>query len=435
MCKCDCVNNHVSKNANMKGKASRQKTTKKTNRGKKGSLGRTLATGALGALGSAFGAPGAAIGSQVGNFLSDILGMGDYEVKSNSLSTVGSIMPATSGVPTFHSEKRSVRVKHREYLGDVNSSVAFALQAYSINPGLSQTFPWLSSLAENFQAYRFHGLVFEFWSTSSNALNNVNTALGTVVMATQYNAARANFTSKAEMEQYEFATSCKPSMSMIHPVECASLEAPLSELYIRTGALPAGEVLQFYDYGKFQLATVGMQNANNIGELWVSYDVELYKPRISPGLWAGSYQRVSNAAYDNNNTLGSIQTNPIGDIGITIVATGAGFDSILFPPSISTGAFQVTVIWRGTATALTIANPATTNVTFVPRLAQGGLAQIASPSGGTNNSAVAVYTGLFAIAGYSATGSKLQFTGLTLPTAGATVDIIVVGIPTTESFV
>lgn len=383
------------------------------------------------ALGGLFGAPGSAIGNQAGNFLSDILGMGDYEVKSNSLSTSGAIMPTTSGVPTFHSAKRSVRVHHREFLTDITSSTAFALTSYIINPGLQSTFPWLSSIAENFAAYKFHGLVFEFWSTSSNALNNINTALGTVIMATQYNAARSNFLSKAEMEQYEFTTSCKPSMSMIHPVECATGESPLEELYVRTGALPAGEVQQFYDFGKFQLATVGMQNANTIGELWVSYDVELFKPRISPGLYSGAYARLNNGPYDANNTLGAIQTNPIGDIGITISATGAGFDTINIPSTFTTGAFHITVIWIGANTATTNPTIALSNLTAVNRFAISTSGSIYS--GGTTTTLA--FNGTYSINGYSATGSTIRFSAGTLPGTPSSVSVLITGIPISENFV
>lgn len=359
------------------------------------------------------------------------MGMGDYEVKSNSLATTGAVITENTGVPQFHSAKRSVRVRHREYLTDVNSSIAFTNTAYVINPGLNTTFPWLSALADNFQTYKFHGLVFEFWSTSSNALNNVNTALGTVIMATQYNAARANFVSKSEMEQYEFATSCKPSMSMIHPVECAPGESPLEELYIRTGAIPAGEVAQFYDFGKFQLATVGMQNANNIGELWVSYDVELFKPRISPGLYAGTYARINNGPYDANNILGAIQTNPIGDLGVTISATGAGFDTINIPSAFSTGAFEITVIWVGTSAATVAPTITLNNLTGVNRFNLSSAALLSS----FGTTTTASFNATYSINGYSANGSTIRFSAGTYPSAPVSVSIIIAGIPVSESFI
>ena len=73
---------------------------------------------------------------------------------------------------------------------------------------------------------------------SADALNSVNTALGQVIMATDYNAANPPFAQKSEMENYEYGQSAKPSESAIHPIECARLQTTISELYTRAGAVP-----------------------------------------------------------------------------------------------------------------------------------------------------------------------------------------------------
>ena len=59
----------------------------------------------------------------------------------------------------------------------------------------------------------------------------------------------------------------------------------LSELYIRPGAVPAGQDVKTYDFGDFQIASQGIPlgsagAAVNLGELWVSYQIALIKPRI-----------------------------------------------------------------------------------------------------------------------------------------------------------
>jgi len=434
----NCTKKTKSQTKNAGRKTRQQQKQPKGEKKTKGSLGRTLLTSGLGALGGLVGAgPGSAVGSTVGNFLSDILGAGDYEVKENSIMTSPTAF-SSGGVPTFHSNKRSVRVRHREYLGDVTGSTAFSLVSYNLNPGLEATFPWLSSLAENFQEYRFHGLIFEFWSTSADALNSINTALGTVIMGTQYNAARSNFTSKAEMEMYEFTCSSKPSMSMIHPIECAQGEAVLDELYIRTGALPATEVIQFYDHGKFQIATVGMQAAANIGELWVSYDVELFKPRIAPGgAWPGQFTRVANGPYTNASVLGTLMVAPIGNLGVDVISTTSGFDTIRFPSSLTGGCYYVNVILKGNASVLVNwINPTLTNLALVNRFDLNGAGQMVSPSGGTNSSATVSYSAVVRISGYSPTGSIMVFSSaMTLPTTQVSVSIYVICVPDSETFV
>lgn len=61
----------------------------------------------------------------------------------------------------------SVVISNEEYLGDIKSSVTAGkfLNTYvKLNPGNKAAFPWLGSIAENFQEYRWEGLCFTFKS-------------------------------------------------------------------------------------------------------------------------------------------------------------------------------------------------------------------------------------------------------------------------------
>lgn len=205
-----------------------------------------------------------------------VTGVGDYSVNGNTL--------LTDSVPQFGGKGRTTRVKHREYIGDVVSAAVantFKIETYEINPAVSATFPWLSSVAANYEEYRIHGMIFEFKTMSADALNSTNTALGQVIMATQYNPLAQDFANKQQMENYEFGVSTKPSNSVIHAVECQPSETPVPQLYCRISNV-SGSDLRLYDFGKFSIATNGLQGTNvNLGELWVSYDIELYKPRLN----------------------------------------------------------------------------------------------------------------------------------------------------------
>jgi len=93
-----------------------------------------------------------------------------------------------SRVPSMNSTlDRGVRIAHHEYLGDVQSTTGFSVIKYSINPGMANTFPWLSTLASAFQEWELIGCIFFFKATSANALNSTNTALGQIIGAVQYN--------------------------------------------------------------------------------------------------------------------------------------------------------------------------------------------------------------------------------------------------------
>jgi len=206
------------------------------------------------------------------------IGDGDYMVASNSI--VGA-----DTVPVFSSTHGSTRIRNREYIMDITTSSTpgqFSVTTMPINPSLAETFPWLSIIAQNFEQYRIHGMLFEFKTMSGDALTSTNTALGTVIMATQYNVYNPPFINKQFMENYEFSSSCKPSCSMLHPIECAQYETPTFCHFTRNDdvlALPAGD-LRLYDMGNFSIATQGMQGTSvNVGELWVTYDIELIKPQ------------------------------------------------------------------------------------------------------------------------------------------------------------
>lgn len=220
---------------------------------------------------------GAWAGDRIGSWIGGITGLGDYNIKSNTLMA--------GGVPKIQNGAniRELLVSHTEYIGDVVSSDVpgeFALSNFFLNPGNSSCFPWLSQLAACFQQYKFQGLVFFFKTMSGDALTSDNTALGQVIMGTNYNVTQPNFDDSFEMINTEFSSVCKPSCSLAHGIECAPSDTPVDELYITTnGVIPEGATPQFYNFANFQIATAGLQGASvNVGQLHVSYQVALLKP-------------------------------------------------------------------------------------------------------------------------------------------------------------
>lgn len=272
-------------------------------------MGRALLEGG-GALlgGTLFGPTGAAVGGLAGGALSSILGLGDYEIKQNVFMT-GRLPKIINDAPSG-----GTIIRHTEYLGDIITSTtpgAFSLASYPLNPAEEATHPWLAQIAANYEEYEYEGLLFQFRSTSADALNSTNTALGTVMMATNYDAADPLFGSKAEMLNYEFSCSSKPSDSLLHMVECARDQTVLGHRYTRPGLPPAGTDIRFFDLGNFQIATTGFQGSGvNIGELHCTYQVRLLKPKLFVALGndintagAASVSGVSAAAPLGNGTF------------------------------------------------------------------------------------------------------------------------------------
>lgn len=293
------------------------------------------------------GTIGKGLGAGAEQLIRWMTGLGDYEVQSNAL-LVQDPPPMVND-----SNKGGTLIRHREYLSDViTSDVAgqFKLQSYRINPGLENCFPWLAQVASNYEQYSFEGLIFEFRSMSGDAITGTNTALGSVVMATNYNTLEPNFDSKSAMENHEFGASCKPSCDMMHPIECAPKLTPVTELYVRTDAniIPTDGDPRLYDWGNFQIATVGAQGTSvNLGELWCSYQVRLIKPRLYNSL--GNYNdiaRLISSDFTDSNVLGLTYSTTINTLGVTI--EGAA-NTLRIPMSGAPQTYIIELFWLGSS--------------------------------------------------------------------------------------
>lgn len=305
-----------------------------------------------GAIGGLFGNAniGRGIGSWLGSGVGKIFGSGAYRMDQNSVWSTGDQCPA------MHSQSESVILRHREYIGDVSSSILFSNQEYPINPGLPDTFPFLSTIASNFQEYNFKGLVFEFKSTSADALNSTNTALGTIAMAVQYRAGAVAFTTKQQVLNEMWSADSKPSNSFFMPVECAPAECPMEIQYVRTGALGSGDDIKFYDLGKLSVSEVGSQAAAVVGELWATYEVALRKPVLSGAIGTD----IESAFLFRTGVSGAVPLGTdtaytgINSLGVTIAG------NTMTIPTGSAGKYMITIAWLG-ATGLWTA-PSTSSV-------------------------------------------------------------------------
>lgn len=308
------------------------------------------------------------LGSKIGSYLhyiGKIFGSGDYVTSPQAVKN--NVLVNESQTPQFGVGKNTVHVKHREFLGDVYSSAtpgAFNLQSFPINPGNYKTFPWLSQVCgASFQQYRINGMVFEFRSMSADALNSTNTALGSVVMSTDYDSKDSLFTSKQQMENTEFGISCKPSSCAIHAIECARNQTSVSELYIRAFDVPEGADIRLYDMGNFQIATVGMQAASvNLGELWVSYDITLIKTIEQVPNYIAPVAQYALGAVGSSSALGVASGQPtklIDEIGLQF-KVDTGTDVCILPYQLRKDTiFSVYYGLHGQSTA-SVAEPAWT---------------------------------------------------------------------------
>ncbi len=273
-------------------------------------------------LANMFGAPQLkGIGKWLGSGIGQIFGSGDYQMVGSSPEY--NVLTNDRQIPKFTSTDRTNVVCHREYLGTITGSDGFLNREFRLNPGDDKTFPWLSTIATSYQEYRFHGLIFEFRSLLTDYVPNG--APGVTIFATNYNSTRPAYTSKIAMENSEFAVSTKPTVNMVHAIECKPSETVLERLYVRDSN-DTTEDSKFYDLGKTQFATQGNPlvggNPVMLGELWVSYCVEFFKPKLTDDI-VGDVRSalIGRTTTSNANPLGTIQTLYKGDLDVTVTST------------------------------------------------------------------------------------------------------------------
>lgn len=293
---------------------------------------------------------GGNLGNIAGGLVGKIFGSGAYSMNQNNL-----LDAFNSQVPVMHSNSESITLRHREYIADISSATTFTTAQYDINPGLTTTFPYLSTIASCFQEYKFNGLVFEFKTTSSDALNSTNTALGTVILAAQYRADAVPFVNKQQMLNEMWSADSKPSCSFFLPIECDPAENPLKVQYVRTGPVPSGQDAKLYDLAQVTAAAVGSQAAAVVGELWATYDVTLMKPQLTANVGISSKSAIWEGLNPANSTPLGTEWLTYDNLGLSLTGT-----VVTYPVGVA-GYYQFQYVNIGSSTAtggptLTFAN-------------------------------------------------------------------------------
>lgn len=165
--------------------------------------------------------------------------------------------------------------------------------SYPLNAGMSSTFPWLSTIAQNYEQWIPHGIVFEFQSTITDTATQTR-QIGSVIAVTDYDPNDPPYPTKMEALNSAFATETKQSNNLMCGIECDISDRPTRILFRRTGTLQSGTNLKDYDLGNFQIMTMGgtdptsTSQLQSIGSLYVIYDIEFLKEEI----YSGPYLRA-----------------------------------------------------------------------------------------------------------------------------------------------
>lgn len=197
-------------------------------------------------------------------------------------------------VPTMGARGRSMRLSHVERFATVSpSSSAFAVTSYSLNPGLSVIFPWLSDVANRFEKYKFSSISFRYVPQSA-------ALAGLVTMAFDFDPNDQAPETMAEATTYHDYISTSIWHDAVLALDLASGDK-LPQKNTRPG-LPGGDIdLNVYDVGRLHILTEGCA-AGVVGYVEVAYTIDLMVHQVQAGVGGmGS----ATAGLDATHTVGT----------------------------------------------------------------------------------------------------------------------------------
>lgn len=186
------------------------------------------------------------------------------------------------------------------------------------------------------------------------------------MMATNYDPDAPDWLNSVQLMNYDYSSSTKPSVGMVHGVETANKQQAVNMMYIRTNN-DTTKSRVFTDLGNFYVCTEGVPftaaGTQILGELWVTYRIKLSRAALYQSMLGLNqpfdyYTGVSTAA----SMFGT--TTPIGrpsDAGLWTLTSGATVVDVTASPRLMAGCYQWVLLMQDSGTP-TVSNVTLTNL-------------------------------------------------------------------------
>jgi hypothetical protein len=164
----------------------------------------------------------------------------------------------------------NVQVEHREFVCNIvvpDTPGDFTLLEFDVGAGNRDLHPVLSAFATVYQQYCYDGLMFMY---RPMVAPTSDAGGGTIIIAAEYDVLAEAPVNKVQLENSEYAVSCRPADGMIHTVECAPGQVA-NNLYYISEDDTRGDIRLNY-LCKLYVATQGLAGTltpgDVLGELW-----------------------------------------------------------------------------------------------------------------------------------------------------------------------
>lgn len=210
---------------------------------------------------------------------------------NNNRNTMQGISGAY-GVRTGTNLQKGIRLKKREFITNVGHNALGAkgaklfktirstsngfltsLAELGANVGLTKSFPWLSNVAQFFDKFVFHTCKFEYVPSTGS------TSTGTVALCPTYKADESTEgATKADLLDRAGSSRSATWQSNSCSLDPKKANAALKSHFVRTGEVPDKKVC---DPARLDVLveTPAADADQDVGELWVDYDVSLEVPK------------------------------------------------------------------------------------------------------------------------------------------------------------
>jgi hypothetical protein len=179
--------------------------------------------------------------------------------------------------PKFIRSKGAVTITHRELVGQFNNSAALVVNGtvggtiYKLNPSNGILFPWLQSIASNFDQYKF---------------DNVRLSYVPLCATTETGRVALYFDKDSQdplpADRVELAN--MPHLSETAPWAESQLNVPVDKVKRFTNDNTTADQ-KLVDLGQIGIATYGGGGTNPVGDLFIHYTVTFFEPQPSAGIF------------------------------------------------------------------------------------------------------------------------------------------------------
>jgi hypothetical protein len=181
--------------------------------------------------------------------------------------------------------RRSCPVYEQEFIFDViaGTTDGFAIanggNPFPLNPGQATTFPWLSTIARQWEKYRFNWIEVEYMREVSEFATAGT--IGKVMVHLDLNAGDPGPASKNQVLDTDerLLMSGMPCENFKRRIPGKLLHPTGLPLYVRPGGLPGASDIKTFDCANIWVSTAGTSDATTkLGELHIRYSVVLEVP-------------------------------------------------------------------------------------------------------------------------------------------------------------